>query len=675
MRRFATCAAVAACLLIGRVPEFPSAAEVAVHAQADRGTPQFRAAVDVIRLDVSVLDKAGRPVRGLTAADFTVLENGKPQRIVAVSEIDDRDVNPAPSARMRYARRDVSANDLSDQAADGRIVAVLIDDHTLPFDDVDIAMNARAAARRIIDDLGPADVAAVVFAQDPGKTEDFTSDRARLLAAIDAYQPHELPLFIERDPIGLAGPKGGDIQRFAPAYAGSECLRSEPTVPRLEAIVARLARVPQIRRKTVFYVGPGVNMKFDARGTCNGQLFTIMRDVFRQAQMANVNIHTIDPLGPGGYSAYAQRRRDAGQVSPWLRLADSRLVREWLQVSAENTGGVAVLGTAAIEDAIDRVIAQDQSYYLVGYQTSNGNPDGSYRTVRVKVSRPGLSVRTLNGYWAPDGRGRVNRDGNRAATAMELGGSGLAHPEGLPLRVTVFPIGPAPASAHVVVGVVLTPRVPAPAAPFAEQLSVSRTVYDAEGRTGTPVLETAAVTLPPALEAQQYDVLSRIDLAPGRYDLRLSAHSAFADATGGVETSVDVPDFAGAALTTTPIILGRPSDAPALGSGSLGDLLPIVPTTARAFAPSSAITALLRIFQGGAAPAVPVTVTTRILGADDGVAYEDTRTLQPTGEARGVDVQLPLPLGRLPAGPYVLSMEAALATGRTARQDLVFRVN
>ena len=46
--------------------------------------PTFRAGVDVIRLDVSVLDKNSRPVHGLTMADFTVLENGKPQKLVAL---------------------------------------------------------------------------------------------------------------------------------------------------------------------------------------------------------------------------------------------------------------------------------------------------------------------------------------------------------------------------------------------------------------------------------------------------------------------------------------------------------------------------------------------------------------------------------------------------------------
>ena len=50
--------------------------------------PTFRAGVDAVQLDVSVLDKERRPIRGLTAADFTVLEDGKPRAIVAFSAIE-----------------------------------------------------------------------------------------------------------------------------------------------------------------------------------------------------------------------------------------------------------------------------------------------------------------------------------------------------------------------------------------------------------------------------------------------------------------------------------------------------------------------------------------------------------------------------------------------------------
>ena len=52
---------------------------------AQEPRPMFRTNVDVIRLDVSVLDKERRPVRGLSSTDFTVLENGQERPIVALT--------------------------------------------------------------------------------------------------------------------------------------------------------------------------------------------------------------------------------------------------------------------------------------------------------------------------------------------------------------------------------------------------------------------------------------------------------------------------------------------------------------------------------------------------------------------------------------------------------------
>jgi len=59
--------------------------------------PTFHTGVDAVQLDVSVLDKDRRPVRGLTAADFTILENGKPRPIVAFSAVELPSLPDLPS--------------------------------------------------------------------------------------------------------------------------------------------------------------------------------------------------------------------------------------------------------------------------------------------------------------------------------------------------------------------------------------------------------------------------------------------------------------------------------------------------------------------------------------------------------------------------------------------------
>src|SRR5262245_56694472 len=133
-QRVAAAVVVAACLagIARTIAQEPS-----------RSDQTFRAGVDVIRLDVTVLDRERQPVHGLTAADFVVKENGRVQRIVAVTEVDAAAGDPSPSAWMRYAPRDVASNDLGDQLGEGQAVAIMLDDLTIPEDSIEMTVSAR----------------------------------------------------------------------------------------------------------------------------------------------------------------------------------------------------------------------------------------------------------------------------------------------------------------------------------------------------------------------------------------------------------------------------------------------------------------------------------------------------------------------------------------------------
>src|SRR6185436_9013243 len=111
--------------------------------------PVFRSGIDVVQLDVSVLDKGRKPVRGLTADDFTVVEDGKPQRIVAVSEMTHEGATVQRPVWGRAAPPDVASNDVGDR----RIFAIVIDGPGPYVPDL---------LRGVIERLIPGDVVAVV---------------------------------------------------------------------------------------------------------------------------------------------------------------------------------------------------------------------------------------------------------------------------------------------------------------------------------------------------------------------------------------------------------------------------------------------------------------------------------------------------------------------------------
>jgi VWFA-related protein len=677
MRRLvpiAACLAALAGLGLGaRVPD-----QVATPPQQQQ-PPVFTTGVDVIRLDVSVLDKDRRPVRGLTLDDFSVYEDGKLQKIVAVSEIDAILRDPLPSAWMRYVPRDVSMNDLADQAGDGRIVAVIMDDWNVPNDDLNIIMQARAIGRFVIDQLGPSDIAAVVFPQEAGKTVDFTGDRQKLLAAIDKFDPPE----VRWVPPTQIGPSGGGADmpyRSSGVLMRNQCQRSQPTIPTLDSIAARLAAVPN-RRKTMVLVSVGAPVNPGASSGCHGELAEIMRDLYRKAQRANINIYSVDPGGYRGYEDYLQNpiRRAGRPAEHTMDQASarnaSRVRRDFLEITANHTGADAVTNTAAVEPAIERMFEEAAAYYLVGYQTSNGKPDGKYRRVEVKVKRPNVTVRTRSGYYAPAEGSRATTDQRGGPTSLDLGLTGMMMPASLPLRASVVPIGRASASSSDAdVAVLLTVRLPAPRGTIDETITVVRTLYDAEGRAGTPMSEKYPLSLRAATgDELRYDVFQRLTLPPGRYELRLNASSAFLDRSGSVYANFLVPDFTRPAISLSAFVVGTRAQG---REDTLAKLVPVVPTTSRNFEPNETITAFLRVFQGGASSPVPVTMSAKVLDMSDAVVLDVSTTIPESAfdTTRSAPFEIDLPLEKLTHGPYLLSVTATAAGGANVRKDLVFRV-
>ena len=141
--------------------------------------PPFKTGVDALQLDVSVLDSQRRPVRGLTAADFTVLEDGKPARIVGFSAIElpasAPAAPPALAASIDTITADVTGNELADA---GRIVVILMDYQLRESAASVLAQRSASAGGRLV--RRPCAVVHVKF----GRPQNLTTDRERLKAAL-----------------------------------------------------------------------------------------------------------------------------------------------------------------------------------------------------------------------------------------------------------------------------------------------------------------------------------------------------------------------------------------------------------------------------------------------------------------------------------------------------------
>ncbi len=164
------------------------AVSIGLAAHEPLGPPQtFRTGVEAVEIDVSVLDSKREPVRGLKAADFFITEDGKAQPIIAFAAVDLPPWEMTAAAWTREIARDVVSNQFNMQ----RVVVVLIDDFNIEFNPSD-AETARRIGREVIDQLGPADVAAVVYTFNRNKGQEFTTDRGLLRASVDRFASNSL---------------------------------------------------------------------------------------------------------------------------------------------------------------------------------------------------------------------------------------------------------------------------------------------------------------------------------------------------------------------------------------------------------------------------------------------------------------------------------------------------
>src|SRR4029453_1508709 len=581
------------------------AVTIALAAQQPPAQPTFRTGVDVVQVDVSVLDKDRKPIRGLTTADFTILEDGKPRPIVAFVpvDLDEPERTPAPAAWVREGSPDVVTNAVK---AEGRLVVIMFD-WSIRFYDQLLAKRIAVAA---VDQLGPDDLAAVVFSSafgNGGVPQNFTADRARLLAAIN--QPFAVALQNPPHGPGHDPRNANEVMIDDPeGYESGDC-HCRVCVPETIGRVADAVRDVQGRRKIVLFIGtyfriyeslrgpqtrqgpqftPGLGGKqVIYPGECSAVLKSARAKMERATALANLTIHTLDSVGVetesnsplGGSAAGIHERQD-----------DLRLL-------ADLTGGRTVMNTGTPEAHLPAVFAESHSYYLLAFAPADRQAIGKYHKIEVKVNRPGVSVRTRSGYYAgetsvPDSKPSIVSP--ETAAALE----GVLPRTDVPLAVVVAPFAmPGKQGSDVAVVLGVRQQVPTDRSKATEPVKVLTAAFDRNGRSVHSEEQTVGIALPSNAAGDfPYEVLSRLTLKPGRYEIRV-ALDATPTERASVYTYVDVPNFADQPLSLSGVVVAASPAPPSAPLNAFKDLLPIVPTARREFARTGRASAFVRVSQ------------------------------------------------------------------------------
>jgi VWFA-related protein len=657
---------------------------------AQQTPPVFKSSVDLVQVDVSVVDRGGRPVEGLTASDFTLLENGAARDIAAFAAVRV----PAPETGSAAWLRDVPPDVRTNALGDGRLFALVIDDATMPFD-LRTLSNVRRIARQVIDRMGPGDLVAVIYTRDSRRSIDFTNDRVRLLANVEAL---------------ASGTAYADPQTDNWSYFSS--------VSTLGQVSSYLARVPQ-RRKALIYVSTGVPVNYEtvanfvplsaSRLTGMGEeamaeelvqnlmefvesrpqdaYGVAMEDAFIRAQHGNVNIYSIDPAGLGGLQAFLERRSTIQQAdritrapagttvrpNPLDAYQTARLSRDYLRTVAENSGGRAILETNDVDAGVAQIFRENSSYYLLGYRSTREPGDRRIRKVDVQVRRPDATAHTRNAYFDP--RARPRRTDLTPDLQLANALSGVVALSDLPMQATAVPFaGPDRKTTLVALAVGIHHPVPGDVgARVEETLQLQATALTARGERKATAGETARLAFRSGVgEDAQYEVLTKLTLAPGRYQVRVAAQSALLGRNGSVYIDLDVPDFSGNAIQLSGVILSSDPAWRLATSEGFANVLPVAPTTVREFDATTSVSAFARVYDRAREPAVVrVTITdaegATVFGRETAL---DAARFTPQGAA---DYRINLPISSLKAGRYLLTLEA-VGKQKTASRQVRFAV-
>jgi len=615
---------------------------VVLHAAQQAPRPEFRAGTDIVTLDVVVLDKDRKPVRGLTAADFVVTERREAQDIVSFGEV----TIPPPDRTLASWTRDIGPDVVDNDVAGRRLVVMVLDDAN---GSRSYSENALALTRRtghaIVDQLGPADLGAVVYTF-LGRVENFTADKRRLHLAVDAYIP--------RNDSGNggngAGPPLGCTLRtpgIRNVNDGSGCQIDSLTR------VAEVLRMAPAGRKMVAFISPGIRIPQPELSNPDAMTaLPLLKKMFETLQAANATVYEIDPRGV----------TTQADLSTRASLSSA-------------TGGRQVQNTNAPERIVPAIFEENETYYLIGYRSTHTRSDGLYRGVSVKVNRPDVQVVTRSGYYGP-AKASTRPSTKSLPKPVDAALAAGTFATDLRLGVNVAVFASAGREAEVAATIVVTDpmgvEVGAPQTHNVELLSVA---YDSGWRSKVSHHQTIAVTRVPGIDdPAKYELTSRLSLKPGRYELRFAADSA--GRTGSIYFALDVPNFAKEALALSGLLIEKAPEARMPTGVSLNDIVPIVPTSNRRFGRQDTPTAFMRIYQGGSKPLAPVAVRAEVRDTHDRVVSTETRLIAPAdfNGARSADYRVSLPVARLTAGEYLLTVTASRDAGKQLERTVRFHV-
>jgi VWFA-related protein len=376
--------------------------------------PVFRSRVDVVTVDVSVLDRDGRPLLGLSADDFVVEVDGQARRLVSAQYVPyhTSDVEKAPGVT---APSTAASNE---HVATGRVILVAVDQGNIRRVE---GRSALKAAGRFIDALDPADRVAAVALDDVAPIH-FSNDRPHVKRVLDMLTGRATNLAFEfnlgiSEALAVSTGNRTHLNEVVLRECGEPLWRIEsleriataegvrdacPVRVEQEArMIAQSARnqgeqsvdaIKRLLRRLEDIEGPKTLVLLSEGLIAEPQLVDLT-DVSALAQKARVTIYVLQLDVP----AVDVTDRN---ISPTLS-ADLRARGDGLARLAGAGGGALFPLVGRDMVPFDRILRELSGYYLLAFEPTATDRDGRAHRIHVSVKRSAGTVRARPAFQAP----------------------------------------------------------------------------------------------------------------------------------------------------------------------------------------------------------------------------------------------------------------------------------
>ncbi len=398
----------------------------------------IRTGTRLVYVDVSVRNKQGQPVQGLTKDSFSLLEGGGPQTVRYFEEHSkSRPAGPAPPMPKLPPG---TFTDYQPVTPNETLNILLLDSLNTPAADQsyvhlqleEYIKKAAPGTRIAIFGLSNQLIMLQGFSSDPQILKDAINHKtiprySTLLndpsgSGVDPIATSDVVSDAATPPPAInqtVTSSAANYQQFAAQNAEAQLqLRLQYTLDSFNALAHYLAAF-QGHKNLIWFSGsfplnilpsPGLQNPF-AIANVNENEYRETVNLLTKAQVAVFPVDARGLRAPSAYNAAASGRRYSSNPSAFTAdvnqfVSDQTAEHSTMDLMAESTGGLAFYNTNALSTAVSQAIDAGSSYYTLAYAPTNTKQDGAYRKIQVNLTTSaasrGLTLSFRQGYYAED---------------------------------------------------------------------------------------------------------------------------------------------------------------------------------------------------------------------------------------------------------------------------------